>query len=290
MDFIQAALLGLIQGLTEFLPVSSSGHLVITQKLFGLNPPEEFFFNICAHLGSLIAVLLFFRIDVKELALAAFRLGSQLAQPKGFPLLFQSSSTCRTLLFLLIATFVTGVVGFLFHSYFVESFSSVKRIGVSWLITAGLLLLAQWKLKQPSSNHSLIWPMAVLIGFFQALALFPGISRSGATLTAALLCGLNKESAFRFASCLRCIEPLVRGSRLRLIVYKAYVNDGDVGCGAPGYLSWHKCNVLQMSDDERIAYVREAFPGMSDEDKLELTVFLIVEKLNDDDDQNDDSH
>jgi len=199
MDFIQAALLGLIQGLTEFLPVSSSGHLVITQKLFGLNPPEEFFFNICVHLGSLIAVLLFFKDEVKELGSTSIRLVRQLAHPKGFPSLFQSSLHCRTLLFLLIATFVTGAVGFLFHSYFVESFSSVKRIGVSWLITAGLLLSAQWKLKQPSSNLVMTWPMAILIGFFQALALFPGISRSGATLTAALLCGLNKERAFRFA-------------------------------------------------------------------------------------------
>ena len=60
---------------------------------------------------------------------------------------------------------------------------------------------------------------------------------------------------------------------------KAYVQDGDVGCGAPGSLSWHKCNVLQLANDEKIAYIREAFPNMSDEDKLELTVFLIAEAI-----------
>ncbi len=67
---------------------------------------------------------------------------------------------------------------------------------------------------------------------------------------------------------------------------KAFVKNGDVGCGAPGSLSWHKCNILQLTDKEKIAYIKEAFPNMSDDDKLELTVFLITEKLTDENDLN----
>lgn len=199
MDWIQAALLGLLQGITEFLPVSSSGHLAVAQRLFGLNPPDEIFFSVCVHLGSLLAVVLYFKAEIKELLIGLYLMLKQLPRPKGFPELLQSHPACKMNVYLILATFVTGILGLLFHSFILQSFANGKSIGLSWLVTGSLLLVAQLKLIQPPRIKEIDSKDSLFIGLLQALALLPGISRSGATLTAGLIRGLRREEAFRFA-------------------------------------------------------------------------------------------
>ncbi len=199
MNWIWASLLGLIQGLTEFLPVSSSGHLALVTRLGNLRLADELFFDLCLHVGSLIAVALYFRAEIKELVLAGAALGKQLTAPRGFPALIQEKPFCALFLFLLEATAVTGAVGFFLHDWVVDSFSNTKGLAIGWFVTAFLLTLAQKKLSKSSGSHPFRWYHALVIGLFQAIALFPAISRSGATLTAALLCGLSQEKAFRFS-------------------------------------------------------------------------------------------
>lgn len=199
MDWIWASLLGVIQGLTEFLPVSSSGHLALATRLGNFKMADELFFDLCLHVGSLIAVVIYFRAEIKELWAAAVALTKQLATPRGFPRLIQEKPFCTLFLFLLAATVVTGIIGLFLHDRVLEAFSSPKAIAVGWFGTAFLLTLAQIKLKKSFVATPFRWYHALVIGLFQSIALFPGISRSGATLTAALLCGLSQEKAFRFS-------------------------------------------------------------------------------------------
>lgn len=174
MNLLQALWLGIIQGLTEFLPVSSSGHLALAQKWLGLDAREELFFTLVLHMGSLVAVVFYFRRELIRL-------------------------TGRVLFFLLLATAVTGVLGLLFQSFFESAFSKSKEIGVEFFLTAGLLLVAQGCLRRRGEPVPMNWLHAVVIGLFQAISLLPAISRSGATLTGGLLCRLDREEAFRFA-------------------------------------------------------------------------------------------
>jgi len=199
MTTLQAFLLGLIQGLTEFLPVSSSGHLALTAHFFGLDPRGKIFFDLVLHMGSFAAVLIYFRREVGILAAACLRAARQCARPAGLPSLFRADPAARGVFFLLLATGVTGAVGLTFQSRFEEAFENGKQIGVEFLLTAGLLALAQWRLSRPVAAVAMNWLIAAVIGLFQALSLLPAISRSGATLTAGLLCKLDREEAFRFA-------------------------------------------------------------------------------------------
>jgi len=147
----------------------------------------------------LIAIFIYFRTEIKELLFAAVKIIIQLFNPLGFPDLFKRTPACSVLVFLLIATFMTGILGFLFYPLVTASFSNLKTLGICWLITCLLLIIAQSKLNIPSIPKKMHWSHSIWIGLFQGLALFPGISRSGATLTAGLICGLSKEKAFRFA-------------------------------------------------------------------------------------------
>lgn len=199
MTTLQAFLLGLIQGLTEFLPVSSSGHLALATYFFGLDPSREIFFDLVLHMGSLVAVLIYFWREVRELVFAVGAMGKQLARPAGFPALLRESGACRIVWFLILATGVTGVIGLVFQPVLEAAFSNMRRIGKEFLLTGALLLVAQWRLSASAARErEMTWPAALVIGLFQALSLMPAVSRSGATLTGGLLCGVAREQVFRF--------------------------------------------------------------------------------------------
>jgi len=174
MSFWESLFLGLIQGLTEFLPISSSGHLVIFQKLLGFSTPPVFF-DILVHLGTLISLLFFFR---KRL----FILKS------------------KKLIFLLfLGTIPVGVLGFLLQRKIDCLFDSLVLVGFSYLFTALVLFSTQFWKNQTKEIKNLTPFDALFIGIFQALALLPGISRSGMTITAGLHRGLESDSAFEFS-------------------------------------------------------------------------------------------
>lgn len=174
MTILEVVVLGILQGLTEFLPVSSSGHLVIAQKLLGFSEPPVVF-DILLHFGSLMAVLVFFNKQFLKI------------KPKFIWLL-------------IIGTLPAVVAGLFLNKYIDIIFNSWSMVGYSFLITA--VLLFSTKLIKDKSNKKLLnikWLDSLIIGFMQAVAILPGVSRSGSTVVAGLWRKLSRETAFTFS-------------------------------------------------------------------------------------------
>jgi undecaprenyl-diphosphatase len=173
----QILILSLIQGLTEFLPVSSSGHLVIVQHLFRFRDPAVLL-DVILHVGTLLAVLIYFRRDLTRLVLR-----------------FYEREQRRLILLLILATLPTALIALLFRGFFESLFSRPHAAGMGFLATALLLFLSR-RVRFPKTDPRLA---AVVIGIFQGLAIMPGLSRSGTTIAVALMLGLGAEFSFRFS-------------------------------------------------------------------------------------------
>jgi undecaprenyl-diphosphatase len=173
MNFLQAVALGFIQGLTEFLPVSSSGHLVLGQKLFGILKPP-ILFDVMVHIGTLLSVLFYFK---KRFLKINFRL----------------------LFLIFTASVPAGIVGLFLNNFIEEIFNSSLLVGFSLLFTAFLLLLTKNLKKQGFGFEKLAVLSAFVVGIFQSLAILPGISRSGSTIVGSRMVGLKRSSAFLFS-------------------------------------------------------------------------------------------
>lgn len=192
----KSIVLGAVQGLTEFLPVSSSGHLTLFQRIlnYDLGGAGMNFVNILLHLGTLIAVVFVFRKDIFLLFKKPF----------------------KTLLMLLVATIPAGVVGFLFDDK-IEALFNYKS-NAAWLcwlalffaLTAFLLLLTEFVSSLQKRRASLNWRHSVSMGFAQAIALFPGISRSGSTIAAGVISGAKREEVAKFSFLMSI--PVILGS------------------------------------------------------------------------------
>lgn len=215
MDILSATLLGVVQGLTEFLPVSSSGHLIVARDLLGLGLENGLAFDAVLQLATALAVVVYFWNDILTLLYNAYRL----LMGKGV------DPHTRTLLFALVLGTIPAVIfGVLLESYMETAFRSAAL--VAWVLIAGslLMLLAEYvharmntKNKQAflnaSPSASLTIKKGIAVGFFQVLALVPGMSRSGATISGGLLLGLSREQATRFAFLLSV--PIVFGSGMK---------------------------------------------------------------------------
>ena len=184
---LQAAILGVVQGLTEFLPVSSSAHLILARLFFGFDADKfGLAFDVACHVGTLIAVLMYFRTELARLVAALPRL-FDLTDPEA-----------RLIWLLAIGTLPAVVVGLLFKHQ-IEDELRTPAIAASMLAAGGLLFfVAEAVGSKTRSESSLTFVEAALIGCAQALALVPGVSRSGATITAALFIGLRRAEAARF--------------------------------------------------------------------------------------------
>ncbi len=198
MEPLQAIILGIIQGLTEFLPVSSSGHLVIFQHLFGLKEPE-LFFDICVHLGTLLAVMIVFRQEIRELVRS---LGHLLwlifVKDAHFEHIFENSEF-KMLLLVFFGFFPTALLGVVFHEIGQHLFSSVLIVGLMLIITGGLLWQTRRVAGMGGGLESFSIRTALIIGLVQGLAIMPGISRSGSTIALGLFLGLNRELSARYS-------------------------------------------------------------------------------------------
>lgn len=198
MDFLHAAALGVIQGLTEFLPVSSSGHLVIFQNLFGLREPE-LFFDICLHMGTLIAIFLVFWREIIAILTTLFQLPTLARQSAGLKPLFENNESVRMALLILLGTIPTGILGVFFQSIAEQLFSSLRTVGAMLVVTGTILWIARRHSSLGRPVAALTLKDALMIGFVQGLAIIPGISRSGSTISAALLLGVDREVAGRYS-------------------------------------------------------------------------------------------
>ncbi|MDD5647030.1 MAG: undecaprenyl-diphosphate phosphatase [Candidatus Bipolaricaulis sp.] len=203
---ISYLILGVVQGLTEFLPVSSSGHLVLVQTLLGLNPPGVLL-EACLHLGTAAAVILTFRHDIAELVRALSARGTLERR--------------KEIGFLIVATVPIAGVGFLLRGQIDQAFASLRLIGVGWLVV-GLLLFLVDRAARRARRRVLTFPDAVVVGAAQAVSLLPGFSRSGLTIGAAVLRSVDPGKAVRF-SFLLSIPALVGAAGI------AFVEAGSSG-------------------------------------------------------------
>jgi undecaprenyl-diphosphatase len=200
MDPIEAIVLGIVQGLTEFLPVSSSGHLVLFQQLFGLKE-AELFFDVCVHLGTLVAVIVVFHREITNIIAALLRLVSLAGQKETILQQVESDPELKMALLIVIGSIPTAVLGLLFKRIADQLFSSSFLIGLMLMMT-GLLL---WLTRRTNPGdkgagiESFSKTKAFVIGIVQGLAIIPGISRSGSTISIGLLLGVDRETAARYS-------------------------------------------------------------------------------------------
>jgi undecaprenyl-diphosphatase len=193
MTAFQALILGIVQGATEFLPVSSSGHLVLVPWLLGwqLDPQAAFVFDVLVQWGTLLAVIVYFWRELPGLALAALR-----GLIHGHPL---ESPAARMAWLLVLASLPAAVLGLVFKDTVEATFGQPTMVFGFLLVTSALLAVSEWLGHRTRSMESLRWTDALWIGLAQVLALFPGVSRSGSTIAGGMTRQLRRPDAARFA-------------------------------------------------------------------------------------------
>lgn len=185
---LAALILGVLQGLTEFLPVSSSGHLVLFQEFLPA-PGDEVLFDLVVHLGTLAPVLYFYRDSILAMLRAPFtEKGPLSARPN-----------TRLVLLVVLATIPTGLIGVGLKDVLESLFDKPSILALTFAVTGCLLFATRFAPKGDTDHTSMIWWQALLIGLAQGIAIAPGISRSGTTIAVALFLGMNREFAARFS-------------------------------------------------------------------------------------------
>lgn len=207
--------LGIFQGFTEPIPISSSGHLVIAQHFFGIKN-EDLSFEVLVNFASLLAVLLIYRDDLYRIA----KNGLTYLTTKNN----ETKADFRFIVYLVIGTIPAGVIGVLFNDYISEHLKGIKVIGATLLVTGFALWLIR-NLRGKKGDSDLSIRDALIVGFAQAVALIPGISRSGATIVAAMGLGMKQETALRF-SFLLYIPVSVGGM---ILEFEQLVNNPQIG-------------------------------------------------------------
>lgn len=209
MDTLQAIILGVVQGLTEFLPVSSSGHLQLANEILGtdLNPESNLTFSLTLHAATVLSTVVILWAEIWKLI-------------KG---VFSRTFTAEQayVLKIVISMIPVGIVGLFFKDYIEAAFSSIAVVGVMLLVTAALLTFAYYA--KPRQKESLSYRDAFIIGLAQAVAVLPGLSRSGSTIATGLLLGNKKESVAQF-SFLMVLPPILGNALLDCL-------KGDFGGG-----------------------------------------------------------
>jgi len=195
---VTAIILGIIQGLTEFLPISSSGHLVLTQHLFGMKEPEVFF-DVVLHLGTLAAICLVLWREIWSLAIEIIRLPLALKERGALATAWRERPHFRLLILIAAGSIPTGLIGYIFQDFLESLFASTLTVGMALLVT-GLVLFLTRSIKTGSRKVTGFRLVdALLIGLAQGLAITPGISRSGFTISAGLFLGLDRELSARYS-------------------------------------------------------------------------------------------
>lgn len=224
MSTLQAIILGIVQGATEFLPISSSGHLVIFKHLFGLNLESGLLFDSLLHVGTLIAVVFAYTEDVLLLIREGFGLVFDCIRwlirevfvifthrrIKKVKLI--ETQERKLLILLMVASIPTAIIGFSLKDIFESTLQKPFTVGIALLITGGLLYITDRIPSHNKTTKDIKYSNAVVIGLFQGIAITPGISRSGSTIAAGLFNGLNREFAIKFSFLLSI--PAILGAAL----------------------------------------------------------------------------
>jgi undecaprenyl-diphosphatase len=209
MDVIQAIILGIVQGLTEFLPVSSSAHLIFFPYILGTKSSVAF--DTVLHIGTLVAVVSFFWKDIVSMIKALISSILDLFRGK-FMEGVKEDVYKRLVWLLVVGTIPAGVMGIAFKSEFEALFNSILAVGFFLLITGVLLWMSEHYKQGKKQVKEVSFKNALAIGIFQGFAIAPGISRSGSTIAAGLFSGLNRELAARYSFLLSI--PAILGAAL----------------------------------------------------------------------------
>ena len=191
MDFIKYIILGIIQGITEPLPVSSSGHIFLFKNLFETEIFNTLNFEIISNFGSFLAILFIFRKDIIELI------------KNFFTFIFNSKKRENNkngfmyVIKMIISTIPVGLTGILFNDYLEANYTSLKFLAIAFLFTALMLFIVK-NIKGEKGSYDITIKDAIIIGLFQAITIIPGISRSGTVLVACLICKLKREDALKY--------------------------------------------------------------------------------------------
>ena len=218
MSWLEALILGLVQGLTEFLPVSSSGHLAIGRELLGVEASGDLVFEVAVHAATVLSTILVFRKEIWKLLQGLFR--------------FKMNDETDYILKILVSMIPVFVVGMFFKDYVEEMFASLLVVGIALLVTALLLFISDFASKKaqeenPARNGISFW-QALVVGLGQALAVIPGLSRSGTTISTGLICGVKREVMAQF-SFLMVLIPILGEAFLDVV-------GGDMAASSIGVL------------------------------------------------------
>jgi undecaprenyl-diphosphatase len=206
MTLAEAAILGVVQGLTEFLPISSSGHLCLAQHVLKIGGPSIVAFDIALHVASLLAILLMFAPRIRDVLLKEHHM----------------------IVYIIVATIPAGVVGVALGKHLKALFAMPRVVAAALLVTGGFLILADYLSKgSDEETGDATHKSSILMGLCQALAIVPGISRSGLTITGGLMAGMTREKAYEF-SFLMAI-PAISGAA---ILEARHFNFSEFGIGA----------------------------------------------------------
>ncbi len=221
MSLFEALIFGIVQGITEFLPISSTAHIIITELLFGYNFPG-LAFEIYLHLASVFAVMFFFRQELWAVI-------------KGFFLYFSDKSVENKVhfyfaLYIVIATVITGSLGLILNNLVVDMMKTPPFIAAALVVTGtALILIERFKEYGSRNEEKMTFLDSIIVGFGQTLAVLPGISRSGATLIAALWAGLERDTAVRYSFLL--VIPVILGSAVLAVNDVSLAIWGAIGTG-----------------------------------------------------------
>lgn len=215
MNILQAIILGIVQGLTEFIPVSSSGHLILFHQWLGINQTAQagFLFDMALNIGTLTALLIYFRKDLITLIKAVFNKGA---------------AEFKLAWLLIMATVPAALFGFLLKDTAESTFRSSKLVAAALISVGFVMLLAEWyakRVKDKTNLEKTTTKQAAVVGLAQAAAIIPGVSRSGATITTGLFAGMDRVAATRFSFLLGI--PIMAGAIADTLLTKSAL--GDIG-------------------------------------------------------------
>jgi len=219
MDYLNSIILGIIQGVTEFLPISSSGHLFLAHQWLGFDLADNLAFDVFLHVGTLFALLIFFAKDICRLfkawitSLCRWRVKTDADQKLAW--------------LIILGCVPAGLVGFFGETWLEKNFYGAVSVAAMLIIVGLLMLLVERWAKQNKTIEQLTWRKTLMIGVGQALALIPGVSRSGITIIAGMSLGLKREAAARFSFLLAI--PIVAAAAVKKLL--DYVNAINISAG-----------------------------------------------------------
>ncbi len=224
MTIFDALLLGIVQGISEFLPISSSGHLVLAENFLNLSHESLQTFDIAIHFGTLLAIILFFWKEYTVMAFAFFRTIGRVLKVKNIKNEERDPDQLRLIGWLVFGTIPALIVGFFWGDMIDEVFRDPKMVAGALIIVSFYFIWAEWQSKQlhncKEQTPTLSWARVSCIGVAQAIALFHGVSRSGATISTGLALGMERKEAARFSFLLGSIAILAASTLASIKILK----------------------------------------------------------------------